>query len=668
MLPPVRSQAVRAAGVFPNTFLNADDVAWCLRLSRYFGPVLATPDVLAAHPPFWRFATWARYYVCRNALGPIDELDLGPGVRFRRWAREAVRAAQQELMGRDDLALLHISAMRDALAGELVGPAKPGRIAVRPLRPIGELGSAISEALDKIGLRADAARSHVHPLFAEDTPKLVAPISAGLASAGVQADAQPPAAGSQGLISRRLGWIGRMVGVNLPDVAVVPPRGRPTMWFAGRITVQADTGGFVIRTDTFTTRAGLLLRGVATLTKGLCHALRAAARPPGFFSAPHEPASDQPELPGGLSAVVVAYNRIDAVLHTVGNLIKDPAVDEVIVVDNASSDGTASKVAETFPGVRVVALRQNTLIDAFNRGVAHARGEYVVVLDDDATPRPGALERAKSILNSRPELGAVTLHPVHPRTGKSEWPFADVARSTSTTENIRDAWPVMGCGNVVRRSDWLSAGGYERRFGLYRNDTDLALKLSAAGRGVHFDPDLIVDHDSPAADRKSARWHRLATRNWIWTCRRHAGGVGQRVLTIALGWAWAHRLSGTSPRRQWETLVGGLSGVLRRPAVVRWIGVDIGGKGDGLRRLLGCCVVGVGVWGWRPPITSGDGLSELRVLGRWFSGRCAASCAIGVFLHRSSRMGRACWIVLRWSPIRLMTEGAQTRLNAGRVC
>jgi len=580
----VRAKAVQAAGLFPDTFLNADDVAWGLRLNRFFGPVLATPDVLAAHPPFWRFATWARYYVCRNALGPIDELDLGPAVRFRRWAREAVRAAQQELMGRDDLAGLHLSAMRDALAGRLVGPAAAGRIAVRPLRPYAELG----EVLTKLGRSANAAkvRMRVHPLFEEDTPKLVPPIMAGLSSAGLEVE--PGTSGESGVLGRRLSWIGRLVGIGIADAAVVPPRGRPTMWFAGRVTVQADAGGFVVRTDTLLSRLGLVRRSLTTLTRGLWCAARAAMRPPGYFSAPYEPASDVPAVPGALSAVVVSYNRVEAVLRTVGALVNDPAVHEVIVVDNASSDGTPEIVAKKFPGVRVLALQENTLIDAFNRGVSHATGEYVVVLDDDATPRPGVLERAKSLLDTRPDLGAVTLHPIHPKTGRSEWPFAELARASTSigVENIHDRWPVMGCGNVVRRSDWLAAGGYERRFGLYRNDTDLALKLAAAGRGVHFDPDLIVDHDSPAAHKKSARWHQLATRNWIWTCRRHGANPVERIIAGLVGWAWSHKLAGVSPRRQWSTLLGGCAGLLRRPAVVRWRGQDVGGQGGGLKRLL----------------------------------------------------------------------------------
>src|SRR5690606_34605702 len=101
----------------------------------------------------------------------------------------------------------------------------------------------------------------------------------------------------------------------------------------------------------------------------------------------------------------------------------------------------------------------------------------------------------------------------------SERPFARVLGGCSAP---RDDWPVMGCGNLVRRSAWQAVGGYEESFFLYRNDVDLALKLLAAGGkggGVWFDPTWVVWHDSPAAApnrRKSLRWFELATRNWIW--------------------------------------------------------------------------------------------------------------------------------------------------------
>src|SRR5207253_932781 len=100
----------------------------------------------------------------------------------------------------------------------------------------------------------------------------------------------------------------------------------------------------------------------------------------------------------------------------------------------------------------------------------------VLILDDDAHREPAALEAALALLGQRPSIGAVALHPRHPASGASEWPFAERARTEA-----EERWPVMGCGNLVRTDAWRAVGGYEEGFFLYRNDVDLALKLLAAG-------------------------------------------------------------------------------------------------------------------------------------------------------------------------------------------
>jgi GT2 family glycosyltransferase len=104
------------------------------------------------------------------------------------------------------------------------------------------------------------------------------------------------------------------------------------------------------------------------------------------------------------------------------------------------------------------------------------------------------------------------------------------------------------------------------------------MKLLGAGYGVYFDPKLIVWHDSPAAAKKSLRWFELATRNWIWLCRRHGRGLGA-LAGAMLGWAWAHRLAGVSAAAHARILKGAAAGVLGAAGPKQ-------GSGASLRRLL----------------------------------------------------------------------------------
>jgi GT2 family glycosyltransferase len=252
-----------------------------------------------------------------------------------------------------------------------------------------------------------------------------------------------------------------------------------------------------------------------------------------------------------LSAVVLHFQRPDALRRTLAALLATPGIDEIVVVDNASRDDTPARVAREFPSVRVVALPENLGVEGFNRGVRESSGDLLLILDDDATPEPSALAAALDLLAREPRIGAIPLHPRHPATSVSEWPFA---------REPRGAFPVMGCANLVRRDAWDRVGGYEPAFFLYRNDVDLALKLLGAGLDVRFDPAWVAWHDSPAAARKSDRWLRLATRNWVWLARRHGRGV-HRWLGALAGVARALLHAGPRPARLGRVLAGAWEGL-----------------------------------------------------------------------------------------------------------
>jgi hypothetical protein len=262
-----------------------------------------------------------------------------------------------------------------------------------------------------------------------------------------------------------------------------------------------------------------------------------------------------------ISVVVLSYMRKDALRHTLSRLAAcawshAAHGGEVIVIDNASTDGSAEMVRNEFAWVKLVALSQNTLIEGFNIGAREARGELLLILDDDSWPDVGAVEAAAGYLLAHPELGGVMLHRRHPRTMAWEWPF-----EASALEGVQHNWPDMGCGNLFVRSVWNQVGGYTSAYELYRNDTDVALKLAGLGRPVVFCKDWLVWHDSKIASKKSNKWLRLSTRNWVWMAKRHARGM-LRVRGIVLGWLHAHRLAGLRPSGHASVLRGVMQGLM----------------------------------------------------------------------------------------------------------
>ena len=105
-----------------------------------------------------------------------------------------------------------------------------------------------------------------------------------------------------------------------------------------------------------------------------------------------------------VSAVIVTRNRKDALAVTLDRL-RDQPVDEVIVVDNASEDGTAELVRSRNSPVKLIETGDNLGIAGRNLGAEDARGELLLVLDDDAYPLPGAIETLVTAFEDNPQLG-----------------------------------------------------------------------------------------------------------------------------------------------------------------------------------------------------------------------------------------------------------------------
>jgi GT2 family glycosyltransferase len=332
-----------------------------------------------------------------------------------------------------------------------------------------------------------------------------------------------------------------------------------------------------------------LLRTTSALTRGTLRSLRIAsrARPgPSPLDPAHLAASACERTSGpalSVEAIVLSFNRWPALEHTVTNLLNAPtfslgtrhsALTTITVIDNASTDNTPDRVeAFLLPGnesrLKLIRLDANLGVEAFNRAALQSTADILLILDDDATPDPDSLDAALELLTRHSSIAAIPLHPRHPKTGASEWPFANRHSALGTQHSSN--FPLLGCANLIRRSAWNAVGGYESTFFLYRNDADLALKLLDSGRGVHFNPSLFALHDTPAGPgvAKSVRWHELATRNWVWMAKRHRGtalpdGV-LCVFGITLNYLWAHKLAGLSPTRHLATIRGLIQG-LRQPA------------------------------------------------------------------------------------------------------
>jgi len=219
-----------------------------------------------------------------------------------------------------------------------------------------------------------------------------------------------------------------------------------------------------------------------------------------------------------VSAVIVSYNVVDLVLECIASLRTD-GVEQVVVVDNASSDGSVETLRRREPEVEVVALSRNLGYGtAANRGVARTTAPYVAVMNPDVVVEPGSTKALVDALDGDPGLAVVG-----PRV---ESPGGDLYPSVRTFPDLADAaghaffhfvWPanpfsrryrmldwdhaaaadvdwVAGNHFLVRRRAWDEVGGFDESFFMYMEDVDLCWRLRRAGWRTGYEPAARVTH------------------------------------------------------------------------------------------------------------------------------------------------------------------------------
>ena len=237
-----------------------------------------------------------------------------------------------------------------------------------------------------------------------------------------------------------------------------------------------------------------------------------------------------------LSVVIVTHDSSEAIAPTM--LALSPQLregDELIVVDNASSDGTAEQVRELPPRAVVIETGANLGFAAgCNRGAQAAGGELLCLLNPDAVPAEGwreAIER-----------------PLREGRGWAAWQSlvtADGGRSINTSGGVVHftgiAWAggagepldephleaaepafVSGACLAIPRRDFLQAGAMPEEFFLYHEDVDLSLRLRLAGGRLGIEATARVDHDYDFA-RTPAKWGHLERNRWATLIRTYPG-------------------------------------------------------------------------------------------------------------------------------------------------
>ncbi len=261
-----------------------------------------------------------------------------------------------------------------------------------------------------------------------------------------------------------------------------------------------------------------------------------------------------------VSAILVNFNdkaHLGPCLDSLLPEMSGPG-DEVIVVDNASGDGSREMLAAAYPSVRVLANAENAgFARANNQAIRESRGGFLLFLNTDTVLRPYAVRRLVETLESEPGAGACGPALVHPgggfqvSFGREVGFFGQLAqkavlnplhrRRLPRWTRPRDAaWLSAAC-LLARREAVDRVGGFDEAFFIYFEDIDLCRRVRKAGWRLIFDPRVRIQHLGGATTVSRPRRSRLEyRRSQLLFYRKYASPVGRALLKASLraGLAW----------------------------------------------------------------------------------------------------------------------------------
>lgn len=228
------------------------------------------------------------------------------------------------------------------------------------------------------------------------------------------------------------------------------------------------------------------------------------------------PPTDAPRV----SVVIPIHNHLIYTLQCLQSLAANPSSSpvEIIIVDDASTDGSAAAL-RSIPGLRVLELKTNLgFTGACRHGAAHARGEFILFLNNDTVAHPRWLDEMLAVVDAHPKTGAVGSRLIYPQTGKEQHigiAYDDRGRPYHLDRDggtalgpLNATWPVpavTGACLLTPRALYEAVDGFDPLYDQECQDIDYCCKVAEAGYAIYYCGASVLLHYE-SITRKEIRW------------------------------------------------------------------------------------------------------------------------------------------------------------------
>lgn len=259
--------------------------------------------------------------------------------------------------------------------------------------------------------------------------------------------------------------------------------------------------------------------------------------------------------PPDLSVVIVSWNTAALLQDCLGSLLTPPSTIsvEVVVVDNASTDGTPGQVKQNWPQVRLIENADNRgFASANNQGLTVCRGRHIALLNSDTLVTSQALSRLVAFIDEHPEAGACGPRLLQPdgrpqafafghdptpgylfRRGFNHLLLRRPLHHWNTDQTQSVDW-VSGACLIARRQAIEQVGPLDESIFMYFEDNDWCLRFRQCGWKIYYVPTISITHIGGQSRKQNPAAQATYYTSLRYFYRKHYGRASQLWLTLSL--------------------------------------------------------------------------------------------------------------------------------------